>query len=45
MELQLSISLSSKYSGLIAFRIDWFDLLAALFMVPLSQVLKDTGTL
>jgi len=32
LELQLSISLSSKYSGLIAFRIDWFDLLAALCM-------------
>ena len=25
----LSISLSNKYSGLISFRTDWFDLLAA----------------
>ena len=29
MELQLSISPSNEYSGLISFRIDWFDLLAA----------------
>ena len=28
MELQLSISPSSEYSGLISFRIGWFDLLA-----------------
>ena len=28
LELQLSISPSSKYSGLISFRIGWFDLLA-----------------
>ena len=28
MELQLSISPSNEYSGLISFRIDWFDLLA-----------------
>ena len=28
-----SISLSSEYSGLISFRIDWFDLLAALNLV------------
>ena len=28
MELQLSISSSSEYSGLISFRIDRFDLLA-----------------
>ena len=28
MELQLSISPSNDYSGLISFRIDWFDLLA-----------------
>ena len=29
MELQLSISPSNEYSGLISFRTDWFDLLAA----------------
>ena len=28
MEFQLHISLSNEYSGLISFRIDWFDLLA-----------------
>ena len=28
LELQLSISPSNEYSGLISFRIDWFDLLA-----------------
>ena len=28
LELQLSISPSKEYSGLISFRIDWFDLLA-----------------
>ena len=28
MELQLSISPSNAYSGLISFRTDWFDLLA-----------------
>ena len=28
MELQLSISPSNAYSGLISFRMDWFDLLA-----------------
>ena len=28
MEFQLSISPSSKYSGLISFRMDWLDLLA-----------------
>ena len=28
MELQLHISPSNEYSGLISFRIDWFDLLA-----------------
>ena len=28
MELHLSISPSNEYSGLISFRIDWFDLLA-----------------
>ena len=28
LEFQLSISLSNEYSGLISFRIDWFDLLA-----------------
>ena len=28
MELQLQISPSNEYSGLISFRIDWFDLLA-----------------
>ena len=28
MELQLTISLSNEYSGLISIRIDWFDLLA-----------------
>ena len=28
MELQLSISPSNEYSGLISFRTDWFDLLA-----------------
>ena len=28
LELQLSISLSNEYSGLISFKIDWFDLLA-----------------
>ena len=28
MEFQLSISPSNEYSGLISFRIDWFDLLA-----------------
>ena len=28
MELQLSICTSSEYSGLISFRMDWFDLLA-----------------
>ena len=28
LELHLSISPSSEYSGLISFRIDWFDLLA-----------------
>ena len=28
MELQLHISLSNEYSGVISFRIDWFDLLA-----------------
>ena len=28
MELQLEHHLSSEYSGLISFRIDWFDLLA-----------------
>ena len=29
MELQLSISPSNEYSGLISFRIDWFDFLTA----------------
>ena len=29
MELQVQISPSNEYSGLISFRIDWFDLLAA----------------
>ena len=29
LELQLSISPSNEYSGLISFRTDWFDLLAA----------------
>ena len=29
MELQLQHESSSEYSGLISFRIDWFDLLAA----------------
>ena len=29
MEFQLSISPSNEYSGLISFRTDWFDLLAA----------------
>ena len=28
LQLQLSISPSNEYSGLISFRIDWFDLLA-----------------
>ena len=28
MELQVSISPSNEYSGLISFRIDWFDLAA-----------------
>ena len=28
LEVQFSISLSNEYSGLISFRIDWFDLLA-----------------
>ena len=28
LELQFSVSPSSEYSGLISFRIDWFDLLA-----------------
>ena len=28
MELQLQSQLSNEYSGLISFRIDWFDLLA-----------------
>ena len=28
MELQLHISPSNEYSGLISFRMDWFDLLA-----------------
>ena len=28
MKLQLSYSASNEYSGLISFRIDWFDLLA-----------------
>ena len=28
LELQLTISLSNEYSGLISIRIDWFDLLA-----------------
>ena len=28
LEFQLSISPSSEYSGLISFRIDWFDILA-----------------
>ena len=28
LELQLQHSLSNEYSGLISFRIDWFDLLA-----------------
>ena len=28
MELQLSISPSNEYSGLISFRMDWLDLLA-----------------
>ena len=28
LELQLQLSPSSEYSGLISFRIDWFDLLA-----------------
>ena len=26
LELQLQLSLSNEYSGLISFRIDWFDL-------------------
>ena len=29
-----SISLSNEYSGLISFRIDWFDLLAGTLQVP-----------
>ena len=29
MDLQVQISPSNEYSGLISFRIDWFDLLAA----------------
>ena len=28
LELQFHISLSNEYSGLMSFRIDWFDLLA-----------------
>ena len=34
MELQLSISHFNEYSGLISFRIDWFDLLAAQMNIP-----------
>ena len=38
MELQLSINPSDEYSGLISFRIDWFDLLA--FQGTLKSLLK-----
>ena len=36
-----SISLSSEYSGLISFRIDWFHLLVLDFRVSLLNDLKD----
>ena len=38
MELHLSISPSNEYSGLISFRIDWFDLLAV--QVTLKSLLQ-----
>ena len=39
LELQLQISPSNEYSGLISFRIDWFDLLA---IQGLSRVFFNT---
>ena len=39
LEFQLHISLSNEYSGLISFRIDWFDLLA---VQGLSRVFSNT---
>ena len=36
-----SISLSNEYSGLISFRIDWFDLLAVLNIIPFSQFIDE----
>ena len=52
MKLQLSYSASNEYSGLISFRIDWFDLLgvqasifwrSAFLMVQLSHLYMTTG--
>ena len=55
MEFKLSISPSNEYSGLISFRIDWFDFLAinsskasvlqcsAFFIVKLSHPYMITG--
>ena len=37
-----SISLSNKYSGLISFRIDWFDLLAV--QVTLKSLLQHQSS-
>ena len=38
LELQLHISPSDEYSGLISFRIDWFDLFAV--QGPLKSLLQ-----
>ena len=39
MQLHLSISPSNEYSGLVSFRIDWFDLLAV--QGALKSLLQD----
>ena len=42
LEFQLSISPSNEQSGLISFRIDWFDFLASLESKGLSRVFFST---
>ena len=39
-----SISLSNEYSGLISFRIDWFDLLAVLGTSPTPQLKSSSSS-
>ena len=44
LELQLQLSLSNEYSGLISFRIDWFDLLAVLGTSPTPQLKSSSSS-